>query len=277
MMKGSHSAHRRIPEILSSANPLLKNFRKSLAEGVSHQGWLAVEGPFLVEEALRAKESAHIHSVLVSDEGLERLATLVEHLPHDADVARVSDALFRRVAETETPQGIAALVELKRPTLDSILREPRVLLLVACGLQDPGNLGTLLRSAQAFGASALITLEATVSPFNPKAMRASSGAVFHVPSFAGAEPGALFTKLRAARVRMIAADPHSPQRISEADLRGPLAILIGQEAAGLSPEIASQADLRVSVPLRAGMDSLNAATAASIFLYEAARQRNFHY
>ena len=213
--------------------------------------------------------------MLVSEEGLERLKPLVEHLPADAEVARVSDALFRRVAETENPQGIAALVELKRPTLESILREPQVLLVVACGLQDPGNLGTIHRSAQAFGASALVTLEATVSPYNPKAMRASAGAVFHVPSFAGAEPGALFTKLRAARVRMIAADPHAPQRISEADLRGPLAILIGQEAAGLSPEIASQADVRLSVPLRAGMDSLNAATAASIFLYEAARQRNF--
>jgi TrmH family RNA methyltransferase len=275
MAKGSHPARRRIPDILSSANPLLKAFRRALAEGVSRQDWLAVEGPFLVEEALRARESAHIHSVLVSEEGLERLKTLVERLPADAEVARVSDALFRRVAETENPQGIAALVELKRPTLESILREPQVLLVIACGLQDPGNLGTIHRSAQAFGASALVTLEATVSPFNPKAMRASAGAVFHVPSFAGADPGALFTKLRAARVRMIAADPHSPKRVSDADLRGPLAILIGQEAAGLSPEIASQADLRLSVPLRAGMDSLNAATAASIFLYEAARQRNF--
>lgn len=277
MTKSSHPGHRRILEIASRANPLLKVFRRALAEGVTRQGWLAVEGPFLVEEALRAKEDTHVHSVLVSEEGLERLTTLVEHLPPGAEVSRVSDRLFHDVAQTESPQGIAALVELKRPTLDSILRGPHVLLLVACGLQDPGNLGTIHRSAQAFGASALITLEATVSPFNPKAMRASAGAVFHVPSFAGVGPEGLFKKLRAARVRLVAADPRGPSRITDADLRGPLAILIGQEAAGLSPEIASQADLKVSVPLRTGMDSLNAATAASIILYEAARQREFRY
>jgi RNA methyltransferase, TrmH family len=277
MDKNPQPTHRRIAEITSTANPLLKIFRSSLAEGVSRHGWLAVEGPFLVEEALRAKGAAHIHSVLVSDEGLERLKTLIDHLPAEAEVSRVSDSLFRRVAETEAPQGIAALVELKRPSLDAILREPRVLLVIACGLQDPGNLGTIQRSAQAFGANAIITLGATVSPYNPKAMRASSGAVFHVPCYAGAEPDALFKKLRAGHVHLVATDPHSASRITDVNLLGPLAILIGQEAAGLSPEIAGQADLRVSVPLRAGMDSLNAATAASIFLYEAARQRNFQY
>jgi TrmH family RNA methyltransferase len=271
------SAGRRIVEVASTANPLLKTFRRSIAEGVTRQGWLAVEGPFLIEEALRAGHHAHIHSVLVSNEGLERLKTLVERLPAEAEVARVSDDLFRRVADTEAPQGIAALVELKRPSLEAVLRQPRVLLVVACGLQDPGNLGTIHRSAQAFGAHALMTLEATVSPFNPKAMRASAGAVFHVPSFAGAEPVALFKKLRAARVRLIAADPRCASRLTDVNLLGPLAILIGQEAAGLSPEIAGQADLRVCIPLRAGMDSLNAATAASIFLYETARQRDFRY
>ena len=268
---------RSIPEITSTANPLLKSFRRALAEGVTRQGWLAVEGPFLVEEALRAREIAQIHSVMVSREGLERLKALVERLPADVEVSYISNKLFGQISQTEHPQGIAVLVELKNPLLDDILHQPNVLLIVACGLQDPGNLGTILRSAQAFGANGLITLEGTVSPFNPKAMRASAGAVFHVPSFAGAEPDALFKKLRAAGVRMVAADPHSPSRVSDSNLRGPLAILIGQEAAGLSPEIARQADLKVSIPIRAGMDSLNAATAASIILYEAARQRNFDH
>jgi TrmH family RNA methyltransferase len=276
-MKTSHQQQRRIPEITSGANPLLKTLRRGLAEGVTRQGWLAVEGPFLVEEALRAREAACVHTVLVSEEGLERLKSLVERLPAEAEVARVSEQLFRGIAQTESPQGIAALVELRQPTLESVLRQPHVLLLVACGLQDPGNLGTILRSAQAFAASALITLEGTVSPFNPKAMRASTGAVFHVPSFAGTDPDALFKKLRIARVRIAAADPHSPSRISDSDLRGSLAILIGQEAAGLSPEIAQQAQVLVSIPIRTGMDSLNAATAASIILYEAARQRKFVY
>jgi len=267
----------RFREITSGNNPLLKVFRRALAEGTTREGWLAVEGPLLVEEALRAGHRASIQSVIVSEEVSERWQELVAHLPAEAEVARVSERLFRQMAQTETPQGIAALVELRRPSLDSILREPGVLLLVACGLQDPGNLGTIVRSAQAFGASALITLEETVSPFNPKALRASAGAIFHVPTFAGEKLDAVLKKLHAARVRIVAADRHSPSRISDSDLRGPLAILIGQEAAGLPPEIAGQAHMLLSIPIRAGMDSLNAATAASIILYEAARQRGFVY
>jgi TrmH family RNA methyltransferase len=266
-----------VREIMSSANPLLKVFRRALAEGTTREGWLAVEGPFLVEEALRAKDHATIQSVLVSDDGLERLRGLVAHLPVAAEIARISDRLFHQVGQTETPQGIAALVELHRHSLDSVLRAANALLVVACGLQDPGNIGTILRSAQAFGANGLIALEGTVSPFNPKAMRASAGAVFHVPVFAGEKLEPLLKKLRSAHVRIVAADRHSPSRISDFDLRGPLAILIGQEAAGLPPEIARQANQLLSIPIRAGMDSLNVATAASIFLYEAARQRRFNY
>jgi TrmH family RNA methyltransferase len=276
-MAPSVSARKAIRDITSPANPLLKVFRRALAEGTTREGWLAVEGPFLVEEALRAKDRATIHSVVVSEAGLERLREVVARLPADVEIARVSDRLFRDFARTEAPQGIAALVELRRPSMDSILRRENVLLIVACGLQDPGNLGTILRSAQAFGASALITVEDTVSPFNPKAMRASAGAVFHVPIFAGEKLDSVVKKWHAARVRIVAADRHSPSRISDSDLRGPLAILIGQEAAGLPPKIARQANLLLSIPIRAGMDSLNAATAASVFLYEAARQRAFNY
>jgi TrmH family RNA methyltransferase len=276
-MSKAHGHRDGFREITSSNNPLLKVFRRALAEGVTREGWLAVEGPFLVEEALRAGRGATIHSVIVSEDGLERLKELVAHLPAEAEIARLSDRLFHDVAQTEAPQGIAALVELRRRSLDSVLHAPNALLLVACGLQDPGNLGTMLRSAQAFGASAVITLEETVSPFNSKAMRASAGAVFHVPAFAGEKLDSVIKKLRAARVRIVAADRHSPSRISDSDLRGPLAILIGQEAAGLPPEIARQANLLLSIPIRAGMDSLNAATAASIILYEAARQRGFQY
>jgi TrmH family RNA methyltransferase len=157
------------------------DFRRALAEGMTRDGWLAVEGPFLLEEAMRARENVRIHKVLVSREGLERLKALVERLPDHMELSCVSDKLFGQIAQTEHPQGIAALVDLKKHNLDDILHQPNVLLVVACGLQDPGNLGTILRSAQAFGASALITLEGTVSPFNPKAMRASAGGVLHVP------------------------------------------------------------------------------------------------
>ena len=267
----------RFREITSAGNALLKVFRHALAEGVTREGLLAVEGPFLVEEALNANERAVVHSVIVAKSAEEKFSSLLARLPKESEVASVTDRIFRQVAETQSPQGIAALVELRKEKLESVLTAQDALPLIACGLQDPGNLGTMMRSAQAFGANALITLEDTVSPFNPKAVRASAGAVFHLPIFPGEKADPLFRQLRKAGVRNIAADRHSPTSIADADLRGPLAILIGQEAAGLPSAISHQADLLLSIPIRVGMDSLNAATAASIMLYEVARQRGFFH
>jgi TrmH family RNA methyltransferase len=271
------TGRQRTREITSPGNPILKVFRRGLAEGVTREGWLAVEGPFLVEEALHAAQRAMVHSVLVSRTAAEKSRGLLRRLPREAEVTQVSDRLFEQVAQTQSPQGIAALVKLRVDDLDAVLGRGGALLLVACGLQDPGNLGTMIRSGQALGATALVTLEDTVSPFNPKAVRASAGTVFHLPIFAGQAPRALFPRLRTARVRIVAADRRSPSPLAQADLRGPVAILIGQEAAGLPPAISREASMLLSIPIRIGTDSVNAATAASIFLYEAARQRGFRY
>jgi len=265
-----------IREITSPINSLLKVFRRALADGVTRDGWLAVEGPHLVEEALNAA-SVVVHSVLVSASGKTKFQSLLERLPREAEATQVADRLFQKVALTENPQGLAALVELRPRDLTSILAAKDALLLVACGIQDPGNLGTMMRSAQAFGATALITLTETVSPFNPKAVRASAGAIFRLPVFPDLRPDRLFGPMRAAGVRIVAADRHSAATLAEADLRGAVAFLIGREATGLPPEFAREANLLLSIPIRPETDSVNAATAASIFLYEAARQRGFRY
>jgi TrmH family RNA methyltransferase len=264
-------------EISSAGNSLLKVFRRALAEGITRQGWLAVEGPFLVEEALSAAPAVRMHSVLASKSGAEKFSHLLKRLPAEAETVQVPDRLFAQVAQTQTPQGIAALVELPPPDLDQILVRGDAVLLVACGVQDPGNLGTMLRSAQAFGATALLTLKDTVSPFNPKAVRSSVGAIFRLPVVPGLEAGSLFEVLRKRGIRLVAADRRSPSSLAEADLRAPLALLVGREATGLPPEISREAQQLLSIPICPGMDSVNAATAASIFLYEAARQRGFKY
>jgi len=273
---------RRVHQVSSSGNALVKLFRRALAEGTTREGWLAVEGPLLLEEAIKAaseREGAGpvVQSVLAGNTAIRKFAALVDRLPPEAEVTEVPDRLFTEIAQTETPQGIAALVELPVYDLDPILARRDVLLMVACGVQDPGNLGTIMRSLQALGGSALATLRATVSPYNPKVVRSSAGAIFSLPVFRGLEAGGVAARLRAAGVAIAAADRHARQSPAEADLRGPVAFLIGQEAAGLPAELAREADLRLSIPIRAGMDSLNAATAAAIFLYEAARQRGFHY
>jgi TrmH family RNA methyltransferase len=270
-------SHAPIRQIGSPTNSLVKVYRRALANGTTREGWLAVEGPFLVKEALAAAPAVRTHSVLITESAISRFSGLLEPLPAEAEAVQVPDRLFEQVAQTQNPQGIAALVELPHYHLDTILAGQNLLLLVACGLQDPGNLGTLMRSAAAFGASALCTLPETVSPFNPKAVRSSAGAIFHLPVFHDLPLKDLLHRLRAARVRIVAADRHSPTPLCQADLRGSVAIMVGREASGLPPEIAQEASQVLRIPIRPGMDSVNAATAGSVFLYEAARQRGFKY
>jgi TrmH family RNA methyltransferase len=267
----------RARQIISAGNPLLKVFRRALAEGTTREGWLAVEGPFLLEEALKAAPAARLHSVLVARGAVEKFAALLERLPTETEQAHVPDRVFKQVAQTQSPQGIAALVELPAWNLEALLKTHDVTLLVACGIQDPGNLGTILRSALAFGATAVLTTKETVSPFNPKTVRSSAGAILHLPILRDLEPRGLLNRLRLARIRIVAADRHSPSPLAQADLRGRVAILVGREASGLPLEISREAHQLLSIPIRPGMDSVNAATAASIFLYEVARQRGFNY
>ncbi len=261
-----------IREITSAANPLLKVFRGALAEGVTREGWLAVEGPHLVEEALA---QAQVRSLLVSRDAASKFRHLLARVPKGAEVAQVPERLFARVAETQAPQGIAALVELRAHDLDAVLAQHGGIFLVGCGLQDPGNIGVMMRSAQALGAAALLTLTETVSPFNPKAVRASAGAIFRLPVFGNLEPADLFRRLRSARIRIIAADQHSPSPLWQADWQSSVAVMIGREGTGLAPGLFKEANQLLSIPIHSGTESLNAATAASIFLYEAARHRGF--
>jgi RNA methyltransferase, TrmH family len=137
-------------------------------------------------------------------------------------------------------------------------------------LQDPGNLGTLARSAEAFGATGMMLLPGTVSLWNAKAMRASSGSVFRLPAVL-LTPDAAFAALRAQGVRIVAAVARDGD--SEADLRGPSALLVGNEGAGLPDAWVAQADARITIPLPGAVESLNAAIAGSVLLYEAMRQR----
>ena len=266
-----------IRELSSPSNALLKVFRHALAEGVTREGWLAVEGPHLVEEALRTSANCSVHSLLVDRKAAREMRELLGRVPKEAEVTQVSERLFEQVAQTQAPQGIAALVELRPHDLDAFLARRDAFFLVGCGVQDPGNIGVMIRSAQALGATAVITLRETVSPFNPKAVRASAGAIFCLPVFQGLEPSELFHRLRAAHVRIIAADQNSPVPLWHADLKAAVAILIGREGTGLAPELFREASQLLTIPICPGTDSINAAAAASLFLYEAVRQRTFTY
>jgi len=275
--EGKSLSRSRVRELTSATNSLVKVFRRALADGVTREGWLAAEGPHILEEALKPGARATVHSVLISHTAQEEQRLLLAKLPRETELALIPDRLFRQIAQTQAPQGIAALIELHPVELENILARPDAILVVACGLQDPGNMGAIIRSGDALGASAVITLMNTVNPYNPKAVRSCAGAILRLPVFANHQPEALFKMLRACGIRIVAADSHASQAISEADFTGPVAVLVGREAAGLPPEIQREADLPLRIPIRAEANSLNAATAAGIFLYEIARQRSFRY
>ena len=278
--------------IVSPSHPVAQVYRRGLASGATREGWLAIEGPILFAEALQAggyvsavgapekrvgQGKVRILSVIVTEDQAERFDGALQGLQAESEIILASERLFSRVSQTKSPQGIAALVELPERRLEWELRRPNVLAVVACGLQDPGNLGAIMRSAQALGASALLTLQNTVSPFNPKAVRSSAGAVLKLPLFTGLEPESLFERLRALSMRIVAADRYGSVPVQQADLRGSLAVLIGKEAAGLEDDWVRGADIQVAISIRSDADSLNAAMAGSIFLYEAARQRGFYF
>jgi TrmH family RNA methyltransferase len=276
--------------IASRDNRWLKQFRLALRGGLpTESGFVGVEGVRLVEEALRS--ACPIEAVLFSESGERhrgRLAPLIDRPEIAIPILRTTDRLFEGLADTEHPQGVAALVKPRTANFDDLLRVSEggcsPLLVVLAGVQDPGNVGTILRTASAFGATGAVTASSgqsgTASPFSPKALRASAGAALHLPILAGMSLPILLTQLRIANVRTLAscvhesADGDKPLLAPwEVDWSEPVALLVGNEGAGLPEEVERSADARIRIPMASGVESLNAAAAAAVLFYEAARQR----
>jgi len=197
---------------------------------------------------------------------LPQLAAYVETL-------LLPDKLFATAVPSDSPQGVAALVRCPVFSLESVLGKAAAGPVVAIsGVQDPGNLGTILRSAEAFGAAGVLLGEGTVSPFNSKVVRASAGSVFRLP-IAKVKVEEVLAKMRSQGLRLVATSSHKGIPVHEAQLTGPLAIFIGSEGAGLPREILAQMDETLAIPHSPQVESLNAGVAASIVLYEVARQR----
>jgi TrmH family RNA methyltransferase len=186
----------------------------------------------------------------------------------------LSDDVFASAVATQHPQGIAAL--LVPPRWEMAAETPaNSLLLVAAGLQDPGNLGTLIRSAEAFGATAVLTTQGTVSEWNQKALRASAGSVLRVPVIQVAAEEIIALKIQGVRFYAAVAPDSGSQVLpaAEADMACACALMIGNEGSGLGEEWLALADARITIPTPGGVESLNAAVAGSLLLYEASRQR----
>jgi TrmH family RNA methyltransferase len=251
--------------VTSRSNARVKQLRAAFAgQARLSSGLVAIEGEHLLEEALRSGQM--LKTVFVSER-----REMPAFVPRGVEVVRLANDVFQSCVETQTPQGIAALLIPPAGSVEQML-VGTPLILIAVGLQDPGNLGTLVRSAEAFGATGVLTTPGTVSAWNQKAIRASAGSVFRVP-IAVATPEAMET-LEQQGVKLLAAMKDDATPIDAASLTGAVAFLIGNEGAGLSEDWVRMADQRVTIPMPGAVESLNAAVAGSLLLYEASRQRN---
>lgn len=251
--------------IASRQNPRIKELRAALAHtGRTPDGLIAIEGDHLIAEALRSR--LRFASIFLREGYMPRL-----DLPEDTEHLLLPPEVFSSAAGTEQPQGIAALVHPPAFMADSLFRSTPLILVLA-GLQDPGNVGTLLRSAEAFAASGALLLPGTASPWNPKALRASAGSAFRLPAIQTSEEEAL-ALLTKHHVLTMASVSRAGTPLDASPLARPCALLIGNEGAGLSEKLIAAAQHRVTIPMPGNIESLNAAIAGSLMLYEATRQR----
>jgi len=265
----------RLRRIEGRHNPLLKQLRQAFSRAQrTADGDCAIEGLRMLEEAIRS--GLRFRAVFFRESAQDRAERLLPQIGNHVETLLLPDKLFDASVPSETPQGVAALVRLKEFSLDDVLEKERLQvgpIIALAGLQDPGNLGTIIRSAEAFGSAGIILGEGTVSPLNAKAVRASAGSIFRLPVVAADGLEDVVTRLRAENIRLIATSSHKGTPLDQADLTGPIAVFIGSEGSGLARGLMTQMDEVVVIPHTPQVESLNAGVAGSIILYEAARQR----
>jgi TrmH family RNA methyltransferase len=254
-------------EIRSAHNPLLKEVRRALERGaLTREGLCAAEGFHLLEEALRS--GLRVAAVLCAAEARPKVDALLGAAP--TRVVAVKRELLERISAAETSQGVIALVRPPQWDAGQLFGRPGPVV-VLDRLQDPGNAGAVARAAEAFGAAGLVWMKGTVSRWNAKTLRASAGSLFRLPCVEAEDAETARAMLEERGRRILVAEARDGMAPWEADWRAPCALVIGNEARGPQPEF-SRAGRAVHVPT-AGVESLNAAVAAAVLLYEAWRQR----
>jgi len=256
---------------MSAQNPRVKEWASLLERrGREKLGHYLIEGYHLVEEALRA--GAPVRTIAYAVERGRPAGLMDAAAGLAVEWVGVSAAVLAKCSDTPTPQGVFAVVDKRAVTLSELLALPPDLAIVLDGVQDPGNLGTIIRSADAVGAGAVILGRGTVDVFNPKALRSTMGSVFHLP-IVEADLAELLPQARARGVRIVTTSLAAQRSCYEADLTAATWLLLGNEAKGVSDAAAALADERVIIPMQGQAESLNVAMAATVLLFEAARQR----
>ena len=262
-----------VEQITSRQNPLVK--RAQRVRLGDEPGHMFVEGLRLVEEVIASDISveALIYTLDLSQQ--ERGRELLARVSRDhVRGALVPAHVMKAICDVETPQGIVALAAQPRFEVRDLFGGSAPLVVALDRLQDPGNVGTIVRAAEAAGAGGVAATPGTAEPYGPKALRASMGSAFRLPIARRAEVGAVVEAARASGARVLAASAGEGVPYTEVDWREPALVLVGNEGAGLSVAALARADEKVSIPLAPPVESLNAGVATAILLFEAARQRS---
>jgi TrmH family RNA methyltransferase len=258
-------------EITSTQNPKVKQWAQLLEKsGREKYNQFLIEGVHLIEEAIQA--DALIHTIVYRLDGSK---------PHDLYQATrdksmswvgVSPTIFAKCTDTHSPQHVFAIVEKPDFTIEPFLERDQHLVIVVDGIQDPGNLGTIIRSADAVGASGIVLGQGTVDVFNPKTIRSTMGSIFHVPIIE-VNLSELLLRVKDKGIQFVSTSLQATQTCYEVDYRKPTWFIVGNEARGVSRSVALHADIEVIIPMPGQAESLNVAMATTVLLFEANRQR----
>lgn len=260
--------------IQSSQNNTIKEIKAlHLKKNRDTQGLYFIEGIRFVSDAIDNEQT--IVKVIISDklESLNGGGKLIERVTAVCDeCSLVPEKLFKEISDTQTPQGILAVLKKSEFVFDTIIREGNSVVILD-SLQDPGNVGTIIRTADAAGVSAVILTKGSVDLFSPKLIRSTMGSVFHIPIFEGLIINETIDLLKKAGYKVIASHLDGTNNYYDEDLIGKSAIIVGNEANGISNETSELADRLVKIPMPGKAESLNASVAASIMIYEIVRQK----
>lgn len=260
--------------ISSISNPQMKNLflLQKKPKARKEQGLFVIEGLRMFEEA---KEAGIVHKAYATEEFFQ------EKTAHQADYFKglncelVSTSVFKEVSDTKTPQGIMATVRTTEYSLEDILKDDRAYLLLLEDIRDPGNLGTIIRTAEGAGITGIISNKSCVDLYNPKVVRSTMGSIYRMPYYQAKNFAEVLREVKAQGIEIFAAHLQGRVYDTEGSFTGKCAFLIGNEANGLSNESSKLADTWIRIPMAGKVESLNAAVAAAILMYEGARQRRY--
>lgn len=230
-----------------------------------------------IAEGFKLVEEAYFHdrirTIYVSAEAEGEYFKRFPHKISEDRIEWVSPSVFREISDTSTPQGILALVEMPEYSRETIIEKKDAALICLEDIQDPGNLGTIIRTAEGAGMSAFVMSAGCVDLFNPKVVRATMGAMFRMPFYITENMTTEVERLRGEGFTLYAAQLDGPRDYTECNYEGKTGILIGNEANGIRPETSAMADEKIKIPMEGGVESLNAAVSAAILMYEVHRKR----